>query len=134
MVSKIEFVEQALTWQGVPYHHQQYSRHGADCIGWIVGVGLDLGYDWRSYDLPERTPQAQGWKLVEYIERLCPRTALAEPGDLLVFRVRVDPQHCGLVLNDHQIIHSSSAAGKVTVVDLDQRWREHIVASFILPL
>lgn len=133
-MNKSDWIAHLLTWQDVPYHHQQYSRFGADCAGLFIGCALELGYDWRSYDMPERTPEAQGWKLVEYIEKLCKPVEVPEPGDLLVFRVRVDPQHCAVLLPNDRIIHASSAAGKVTVIGFDQRWKDHQVGAFELPL
>lgn len=46
-------VDQARLWVGVQYRHQQRRRdYGADCVGLIIGVGLEAGV------LPTWTPEA----------------------------------------------------------------------------
>lgn len=43
MITRDRIVEIARTWVGVPYRHQGRTRQYVDCIGFIIGVGAEMG-------------------------------------------------------------------------------------------
>ncbi len=87
-------VAEALTWIATPYRHQASLKGvGCDCIGLVRGVwralsGEDVG-------LPAYTPDwAEVGEREALLEGLAARfesveLAAAEPGDVLVFRMRL---------------------------------------------
>lgn len=131
--TKTEFVAQARTWLDVPYHHQGYSRYGADCIGFVIGAALELGLDWRPFDIPNRSRYSDGYTFENQVRKVFTPTNSPEPGDLLLFRIHRHPQHCAL-LTDKGMIHAYESIGKVVETDYTQRWRSLLVQAFVLPL
>lgn len=133
MVTRQDFIEKARTWIGTPYHHQGYSKAGADCIGFVVGAALELGLDWRAWDIPSRPRHPDGFTFEAQLRKVFTPTDTPEPGDLLLFRIHRHPQHCAL-LTDTGMIHAYESVGKVVETDFSQRWRSLLVQAFQLPL
>jgi cell wall-associated NlpC family hydrolase len=113
--------------------------HGADCVGLISGVGLELGYNWLIYDIPDRSRHAKGDKLLRGIEVMCGQP-ISEPdtADVLLFPT---PGHklaqhvalyTGRVVNT--IIHSSSDTGRVDETDYTVWWQNRLIVAYRLPL
>lgn len=122
----------ARQWVGTPYHHQgRVKGVGCDCIGLIIGVCQEIGlinFDFTNY---ERTPD--GTAMMQELEKHCTPTNNPEPGDLLVFRIKRNPRHVGL-LTDGGIIHAYQSAGKVVEHSLDQWWSDRVIGAFVLPI
>lgn len=129
---KKEIIKTAREWIDTPYHHQARLRGvGVDCIGLVIGVCWELkliDFDYNNYN---RTPDST--MMMQIIQEHCTSTDTPEAGDLLVFRIRRNPQHCGL-MTDTGIIHAYESVGKVVEHPLDKWWSDRIVGSFILPL
>ena len=126
-----QIIKAARTWIDTPYHHQARIKGvGCDCIGLVIGVCWELGlidFDIGNYD---RTPDST--MMMELLDHHCTRTEDPSPGDLLVFRIRKNPQHVG-ILTDSGIIHAYQSVGKVVEHGLDDWWHDRIIASFVLP-
>lgn len=133
-VTKQQFIDHARTWIGVRYHHQQASRAGADCIGIILGVAAELGYDWHHFDIPYRGRYPDGHTFQEQIEKACKSTDKPEPGDLLLFKIWHYPQHCALLTDKGTMIHSYTSIEKVTENDFSEPWKKLFVKAYELPL
>lgn len=129
-----EFVETARTFLGTPYHHQQCTRYGVDCIGLILATGMELGLDWTSHDIPNRSGRPDGKSFIRQIELVCGKPLGRKPeyGDLLVFKVYKEPQHCG-VFTDIGLLHADRQWGKVIETSLGY-WEKRIVAAYKIPL
>lgn len=129
---KEQIITTARDWLGTPYHHQaRVKRVGVDCIGLVIGVCWELGlidFDYNNYD---RTPDST--MMMELINNHCTPTDTPEEGDLLVFRIRKNPQHCGL-MTDIGVIHAYQSAGKVVEHPLDEWWSNRVIGAFILPI
>ncbi len=134
MATPEQFVEVARTFLNTPYHHQQCSRYGVDCIGLILAVGLELGYDWRKFDIPDRPGRPDGQSFVRQIEAVCGNPVERSPrvGDLLVFKIYKEPQHCGL-MTDIGLLHADRQWGKVIETSLGY-WEKRLVAVYEIPL
>ena len=131
MINIPAFLAELQTWEGVPYHHQGRSRFGVDCVGLGVAALLAQGI---AVDAPtDYSRAAQGQALLTQMEasgllRPLPLDARA-PGDVLVFRIRDNPQHVGIVLSDDRMVHADSTNG-VRSVTLSPLWLARIVARY----
>ncbi|MSU89011.1 peptidase [Rhodobacteraceae bacterium 2CG4] len=137
-----DIVAAARGWIGTPYVHQASLKHvGCDCLGLLRGV-------WREVNgpEPERTPAyTPDWGEPEGAERLLDAAARhlfevrlvdAEPGDVLVFRMRrrAIAKHVGILAGvaPGAFIHSYSGKG-VVESPLSAAWAARIAAVFRLP-
>lgn len=128
---KDRIVAIAREYDQTPYIHQgRVKGVGIDCIGLVICVCKELGlidFDYFDYD---RTPDSS--QLMELLEKHCTPTIDPEPGDILVFRIKREPQHVG-IMTDLGIIHAYQGAGKVVEHSLDDWWLKRNVAAFVLP-
>jgi NlpC/P60 family putative phage cell wall peptidase len=140
MTTREQIVAVARDWLGTPYHHQASVKGvGCDCLGLIRGL-------WRELQGPE--PEAlpaytRDWGDVTGSEpllavarrHLLPLASvnLAQPGDMLVFRMQASvAKHAGVLTSGEHFIHAVEELG-VTEVSLTRWWRRRIEAAFSLP-
>lgn len=134
MVTRSEVVAAARSYAYVKYHHQGRSRWGIDCIGLVIAVCRDLKLG--EYDFTAYSREPDGVTLIGEISRYCTPITDFGVGDLLVFRLRALPQHCGIVTDLPDglgLIHAYQTIGKVAEHNLTDWWHERIVAGFRLP-
>lgn len=130
-------------WVGTPYVHQASCKGaGADCLGLIRGVWRVL-YGREPERLPAYTPdwsEPQGeerlWRAAKRHLRAKP-LGEAEPGDVLLFRMRAGAvaKHLGIqggVGGGASFIHAYSGHGVVESA-LTAAWARRIVARFAFP-
>jgi cell wall-associated NlpC family hydrolase len=53
-LTPLDYSDHLDTWEGVPYLHQGSTRDGCDCIGLLIGCWLELGVDYRQYEVTDR--------------------------------------------------------------------------------
>ncbi len=140
MVTRQEFIDAARKWVGTPYHHQARVKGvGCDCIGLVVGVAREFGYE---IDRPEfthygRSPRGQ--KMLEFCESTCGQgIQLWLPGSIAVFYMNVDTkraQHIAIVTEvvPHRIMHCYEQAGGVVEHGIDDKWLQKWICSYNLP-
>lgn len=136
-LTRTKIVAQARTWLDTPYHHQgRLKGVGVDCIGYLVGVGLECGVDcdrpeWRSYP---RVPRDDG--ILVALREVCgPSVVTWGPGDILCFWMqerRKLPHHLGFA-TDVGIIHTHGGAGRVVENALNDWWMTRFLAAFTFP-
>ena len=142
-VTSHDIIEQARTWIGTPYVHQQAAKGaGCDCLGLVRGVWRDVyGSE------PERPPAySMDWSEPQGEERLWdaalrhlsakPLDASA-PGDVILFRMRSGgvAKHLGIqtrVGASAAFVHAYSGHG-VVESPLSAPWARRIVARFEFP-
>lgn len=138
-----EAVDIARRWVGTPYVHQASVRGaGADCLGLVRGVWRELlGVEPAA--VPPYTPD---WDEVRHGEALWAAAqahllvrpgAVAEPGDVLLFRMREGSvaKHLGILSAGDRMprfIHAYSGHG-VVENSLSAPWRRRLVAAFGFP-
>jgi len=146
--TRADIVAEARTWIGTPYQHQARVRGiGCDCGGLIGAVGVAVGAfpanAWAAEFAPHagyaRTP-ANGM-----LEAICQRflraigLAAVQPGDVVLMRFSVEPQHLGILAPYHlgglSLIHAYSHArpGRVVEHRLADVWRARVVQAFAFP-
>ena len=125
------FIQTLLQWQGVPWHHQGRGHEGVDCVGLALCA---LAEQDVHIDVPANyAPSAAAALLLAAVGRvdLLQRLDLAEPaaGDVLVFRIRREPQHLAIALGGGRMIHAVRGAG-VVAVTISALWRDRLVARY----
>lgn len=139
----IAVVAAARGWLGTPYVHQASCRGaGSDCLGLLRGVWREV-FGAEPEPIP---PYTSDWSEAAHEERLWQAAARhlrtkpladAEPGDVLLFRMRVGAvaKHLGLQAEigaRASFIHAYSGHGVVETV-LTPPWARRIVARFAFP-
>ncbi len=129
-------VAAARAWLGTPFMEQQSLRGvGADCVGFSVGVGRDIGQritvePWKQAPDHRRMERECNARL-----RKIPLNEM-QPGDLVLIQTAKEPHHMG-ILTDYRdglgIIHALKARGKIVEHRLDSRMRQNIVAAYRYP-
>lgn len=129
-----DIVLTARSYMNVPYHHQGRNRWGVDCIGLAIAVCRDLGLG--DFDFQNYSREPDGVTLLAEIEKHCTPVKNYKIGDLLVFKLKVLPQHCGIVTDLQEgfgLIHAYQTIGRVAEHNLTDWWTERIVAAYRLP-
>lgn len=134
MVTRTGVINCAREYTGCPYKHQGRIEAGIDCIGLVIAVCQDLGLG--DFDFQGYSREPDGVTLLREIEKVCTPIQEYQPGDLLVFRIRRWPQHCGIVTDMPSglgLIHAYQSIGKVAEHVLADWWVERIVGAYQLP-
>lgn len=131
---------EAATWIGTPYRHQGSRKGiGCDCLGLVRGIwralyGAEPG-DPGAYT-PDWAETGASDRLLEAARRHCIErpVALAEPGNLLVFRWRQHhaAKHLGILVSGEAFLHAYEGHA-VTVSPLIRQWRRRIAGVFSFP-
>jgi cell wall-associated NlpC family hydrolase len=144
-VARTAIVQEARSWIGTPYQHQQRAKRvGVDCAGLVIGVARNLGLVSSQFDINGYARRPDGRSLIEHCDRAMARLAGAEamqPGDVIVLRFDVDPQHVGIVADYYlggclSIIHAlgtRDGKGRVAEHRLDATTLRRFVAAYRLP-
>jgi len=127
MITRTDFVEEALTWERTPFHHRGRLKHvGVDCVGLVIGALKKFDITVRDMETYPRFP-IHGI----FIDNINAETEAIQnfndilPGDLLTFTWRTEPQHVAIVTatNPIRIIHAYELIGMCVVNDFDSSWR-----------
>lgn len=134
MITGADILAEARTWTGTPFHHQgRLKGVGVDCLGLVVGVGRSLGLSQADGTGYPRQPD--GRALLAGMDAAYQRLVLGrqKPGDILVFRIRMAPQHLALLTEQGGMIHVHAAVGRVVETGLDAGWAARLVAAHRYP-
>ena len=97
-----ELIAEARTYLGVPWKHQGRSRKGVDCVGFLIKAFNHINIDILEIKGYSRNPDGVQLKqIMDNQPNL--RKVLAnekmEIGDILLLKIRKDPQHVALITN-----------------------------------
>jgi cell wall-associated NlpC family hydrolase len=133
MIKRNALVEQARTWEHVPYKDKGRDRFGIDCIGVLLLSAQDAGLsDYETLDYPRRpVPQDFLRGMRNKLGRI--QKAEAGHGDILVFREPRHPCHVGILDMDPNstlyVIHAYAPARKVLREPMTaERWSRAVMA------
>lgn len=130
-----QIIKTAREYLGTPFHwHGRLKGIGVDCAGLELCVAKELGliapdFDFEGYG---NYPQGMLDTLRQHFEERPIEDR--EPGDILCFALKVDPQHAG-IMGDWEgasVIHCSQRWA-VTEHVLDDQWAKRIVGVFKFP-
>ena len=134
---KDNIIKDARSYLGVPWVHQGRSIRGVDCVGFIIlameknGINIEdiIGYSSK----PDGVTLKNGLDTQNCFKEV----TTIEPGDVILFRIRHDPQHVALAVPSNTakigIIHSyNGGERKVIEHDLADYWKSKIVAIYRL--
>ena len=118
---------------GVPFLEKGRGLSGFDCWG-ATRFGLQHGF---GIEVPSYTEYYTTTQEGEEIAALIGRESIgwpevtlpeAQPGDVLILRIKGHPWHCGLVLDPPYFLHAERAAGTVRERWDSLLWARRIVA------
>lgn len=127
-------VAAARRYLGVPFHHAGRVQAGLDCAGLIIRVGKDLGLLPPGWDFTRYGREPDG----STMRALCDDLLVSAPageertGDVLLFRIRVHPQHLA-IRTDRGMIHAHSSARRVVETGIDPLWQQRLLAAYRFP-
>lgn len=136
MVSRADIVRVSRTWLGTPFIHQGRLRgSGVDCVGVAIGVAHELSlsdFDFRTYAMQ---PDARKMRELLHAHLDPVEKEQAQAGDLLWFRIDIDPQHIALLVETEPrwiMLHAFGKRGVMQVVEngVDSFWLKRLVGCF----
>jgi len=133
---RASIVFEARTWLDTPFHHQgRVKGEGVDCAGLPIGVAKACGLTWADVSGYGRVPRHGVFQAV--VQSTLQRIFVQEvqPGDLMVFAWRAEPQHIAIVSQTAplRIIHAWQDAGRCVENDLDSTWRARLRGCYRWP-
>jgi len=139
-VRAAEIIKTAKAWIGTPYQHQASIRQiGSDCLGLVSGVAIDLKY--LPKDFYKIDPETIGYgrqpygKLVPLFQKYCEEIGIDElsAGHIIIFRIKKEPQHCGIFIGDNRLIHAYQTVPFVVEHEMTEEWQNRITNIFRFP-
>lgn len=145
-VTRVDVVREAREWKDAPtpYRHQHRAKGvGVDCAGLIIGVARELGIVAPDFDVNGYARTPDGRTLFAECDRWMTRIAIADmrPGDVIVIRWELDPQHLGFIADypygdNVSVIHAlGTADGKGWVREhrLTPQLRDKALRAYAMP-
>lgn len=123
--------ETATTWFDTPFVHQQATVWGCDCVGLLVGVLAEMGFDASGSDVRSRPISAISNLLKDQVEQLAVKVDSYEPSCILLFRVGRYIQHLALY-NDGRIIHTDRTMEMVKHIDYYAELESRLAGIYLL--
>ena len=124
MPSPAEFIAEARTWVGTPFHANQWAKGiGADCIGFIYGAAVAVGIGVQEKVLAY--PIRPNGRLKPYLDRHLVRVDEPRPGDVLLMAFDREPHHLAIYAGD-TIIHAYLQARKCVEQPMVKYWGERV--------
>jgi cell wall-associated NlpC family hydrolase len=130
-VLDLEFWKKAVDWIDTPFVHQQATRWGCDCVGLVVGIAKEMGYDLGVFDIKERPVNAVANILQEQVELATVKVDDYLPGSLLLFRVGRFVQHLA-IFNEGRIIHTDRTMQSVKMIDYLEELKSRLVGIYVI--
>ncbi len=139
MIVRERIVEEALTWEGTPYHHQAKLKGvGVDCAMLVVGIAQQIGALPKDINIKVYSPE---WHLHNKEEMMCDLiesyhcelTDELLPGNILTFKYGRVQSHLGILLNDNQFIHARVDIGKVVINELGEEFLKRLGRIYTFP-
>lgn len=138
MPTRSQIVDYAREWIGTPYRIQGRAVGVAtDCAGILCGVADRIGLKYSDNLRYSRFPETFNLR-PELDKHLVPvPTDQMQPGDVLLMRIDVMPQHVAITgrykTGGLSMIHAYQRAGKVVEHRLANVWRARIMQVYQIP-
>jgi cell wall-associated NlpC family hydrolase len=125
------FWSKAVEWIDTPFVHQQATPWGCDCVGLVVGIAKEMGYDLSSFDIPHRPLNAISDLLLQQVEPIAIRCEDYMTGCLLLFKVGRYVQHLA-IYSDGYIIHTDRTMQMVKMINYPDELRSRLAGIYVL--
>ena len=97
---------------GTPFHHgARVPGVGVDCSGLLCCVAKDMGFDFVNMKCYSPV-NAFAVMVTEFDAQLTPVDTICI-GDVMLFKARLAPGHCGIYVGGNQMIHAHYRRGVV---------------------
>lgn len=108
-------IAESLQWIGTPWYHNQSKKGiGCDCVGFLVGVGVQVGFLPPDFVLENYNRIPRNDFLVKSLDSLLTRvTGEIIKGDVLVFRKAGVITHVGFYLGSGEMVHADQNHGVI---------------------
>lgn len=126
------FIEEVRSWIGTPFMHAgRVKGVGADCVGILIESARALGLLGDYQNVNYSTTVDTAYLLAEMCKfcRLVPPRE-RKPGDILLFSVKGNAQHTGVLVSENTFVHAYQSAGKVVESELEPVFARSLVAVF----
>jgi cell wall-associated NlpC family hydrolase len=135
------FAADAMTWIGVPWHHQGRNRFGVDCVGLPIGILVEAGVPIRARQNYGRMPMQE---LVSELERWCQPASGPAVGVMVAFHwpQQTLPGHLGILVDVPQgltsesgfyLIHAHLRAKRVVLNAYGHPWADRTLGFWLAP-
>jgi cell wall-associated NlpC family hydrolase len=136
MPSRVDIVNEARTYIGVPWRHQGRTRKGLDCIGLLVVVAQKLDLTVRDVVGYGRRPEGFNFtaRFKEEMEEIPLRDI--KPGDAVTFADDKFVCHVGIVTEKYgkvHIIHGHATRRQVLEEAYEGEWERKARKAFRFP-
>lgn len=135
MIERAQIVDEARRWLGVPYVHQGRTRHGVDCIGFVLCVRNALA----GWEQLERAPrnyarQPRDGLLLDQVRAACFLLDAPEDGALILIRWprTQHPSHVAIYAGGN-LIHAYQRARRVVETGFRAHWLRNAHSYWRLP-
>ena len=137
VIDRQRLIADVISMIDTPYHHQGRDENGLDCVGLIIAALRRQGIDPQAPADYGKSPP--GNSLLKHIDQ-CGlfqqvHVGQRQPGDMLVFVIRSDPQHLGLLVErpaggPEIMVHSADVIMRVRAATLGEAWLKRIAAVY----
>jgi cell wall-associated NlpC family hydrolase len=125
------FWSKAVEWIDTPFVHQQATPWGCDCVGLVVGIAKEMGYDLSNFDMPHRPLNAISDILLQQVKLTTIRCEDSMTGCLLLFKIGRYVQHLA-IYNDGYIIHTDRTMQMVKMINYPDELRSRLAGIYAL--
>ena len=118
---------------GIPYKPKGIPPEAADCWSLVRDYAFCmLGQDWPPYMYDAETYMSDARKII-VAEMVAPggcweRVDTPRHGDLLIFKLKGYPVHCGVYLEKGNMLHTMK--GRNSTIEPLENWRENLVVVY----
>lgn len=119
---------------GTPFYHQgRVAGIGLDCIGLVIQAVKQIGIEVEDQQDYGREPEGEKLHAALTAHGFEPVDDMAA-GDVLLFRFNGEPQHVGLAVSEHSMVHAYAPIGRVVETGLGETWQRRMAGIYRHPL
>lgn len=108
MLTRKTVTDTALQWLGTPWYSNQSEKGiGCDCVGFLSGVGKEVGFLEQDYTIRNHLNYDRNGEIEKELDRLFIPTEELVSANIILFRKLGIVTHVGIALDSETFIHAS---------------------------
>jgi cell wall-associated NlpC family hydrolase len=108
MLTRKTVTDTALQWLGTPWYSNQSEKGiGCDCVGFLSGVGKEVGFLGQDYTIRNHLNYDRNGEIEKELDRLFIPTKELVSANIILFRKLGIVTHVGIALDGETFIHAS---------------------------